>query len=265
LAFSASDRNRPNFCKFAKKPGEIWSLLVENRNCRINHVQDLPNCRINHVWDFLDFFDYTHAMSTHVWKQLSRAAAAIGIVTGCGNAGKGPAPTSTASTTTVATASTTSLLFPTITAQTLANRSVVFPAETAGKVGLFFVAFEQEAQQQINSWVEPLLSQYLTSDQVIYYEIPMISGAFGMVSSFIDGGMRRGVPKDLHDRTATYYGPRQAFFDALAITDTSKPYLFVVDQQGRIVFRTAGWYNGIDAKAATDAIATTLAAGAVAK
>jgi hypothetical protein len=191
-------------------------------------------------------------MSVHFWKQLSRIAATISIVAGCGNTSKDPAsPTAS-----------TQLLFPTLTAQTLANRQVIFPAETAGKVGLLFVAFEQDAQQQINSWIDPLLSKYLTSDQVIYYEIPMISGAYGMVSSFIDGGMRRGVPKALHDRTATYYGPRQAFFDALSITDTSKPYLFVLNQQGRIVFRTAGWYNGIDAQAASDAITATLAASA---
>jgi hypothetical protein len=66
------------------------------------------------------------------------------------------------------------------------------------------------------------------------------------------------VPQALHDRTATYYGPRQAFFDALHITDTSKPYLFVLDKQGHIVFRTSGWYNGIDAQAANDAITDSL-------
>ncbi|MBP9087167.1 MAG: hypothetical protein KBG15_13685 [Kofleriaceae bacterium] len=151
-----------------------------------------------------------------------------------------------------------STMFPTLAARTLANRAVTFPQETAGKVGLLFVAFERDAQEQINSWLAPLLAQYVTSDEVSYYEIPLIAGGYGMVAKFIDGGMRRGVPQALHDRTATYYGPRQPFFDALEITDTSKPYLFVLDKQGHIVFRVAGWYNGIDAQAANDAITDAL-------
>lgn len=149
-------------------------------------------------------------------------------------------------------------MFPTVAAQTLAKRAVTFPQETAGKDGLLFVAFERDAQEQINSWLTPLLQQYVFSDEVSYYEVPMISGGYGMVATFIDGGMRRGVPQTLHDRTATYYGPREAFFKALNITDTSKPYLFVLDKQGHIVFRTAGWYNGIDAQAANDAITDAL-------
>jgi hypothetical protein len=131
-------------------------------------------------------------------------------------------------------------LFPTVSAKTLAKRCVKFPDETKGKVGLVFVAFEQGAQQDINSWVSPFIGDLLNNDEVSYYEIPMISGSFKPVSRFIDGGMRGGVPKDLHDRTATFYGKRADFFESMAITDQSRAYLFVLSRDGRIVFRTDG-------------------------
>jgi hypothetical protein len=130
--------------------------------------------------------------------------------------------------------------FPTVSAKTLAKRCVRFPDETKGKVGLVFVAFEQGAQQDINSWVDPFIGDVLNNDAVSYYEIPMISGSFKPVSRFIDGGMRGGVPKDLHDRTATFYGKRADFFQSMAITDQSRAYLFVLSRDGRIVFRTDG-------------------------
>ncbi len=150
------------------------------------------------------------------------------------------------------------LLFPTVIAKTLANRAIEFPSQIRGQVGLLFVAFEQNAQQQINSWLTPLISNYLESNDVAYYEIPMISGTYKMAADFIDGGMRRGVPKNLHDRTATYYGPRDAFCNALNITDRSKAYLFVLDREGNIVFRAMGMATEQASQAANASIVALL-------
>jgi ATP10 protein len=149
--------------------------------------------------------------------------------------------------------------FPTVSAKTLAKRCVRFPDETKGKVGLVFVAFEQGAQQDINSWVDPFIGNLLSNDAVSYYEIPMISGSFKPVSRFIDGGMRGGVPKDLHDRTATFYGKRADFFQSMAITDQSRAYLFVLSRDGRIVFRTDGPATTEKISAARNALEMELA------
>jgi ATP10 protein len=149
--------------------------------------------------------------------------------------------------------------FPTVSAKTLAKRCVRFPEETKRKVGLVFVAFEQGAQQDINSWVGPFIGDVLNNDAVSYYEIPMISGAYKPVSRFIDGGMRGGVPKDLHDRTATFYGKRADFFESMAITDQSRAYLFMLSRDGRIVFRTSGPATTEKISAARDALEKELA------
>lgn len=161
-------------------------------------------------------------ISTTIWQKLQGIATVCSVCfTACAPAA---APTVVASSTTPPAGTPAGPpLFPTLAAQTLAKRAVTFPQETAGKVGLLFVAFERDAQEQINSWLAPLLQQYVFSDEVSYYEVPMISGGYGMVATFIDGGMRRGVPQTLHDRTATYYGPRDAFFKALNITELPSP------------------------------------------
>jgi ATP10 protein len=151
------------------------------------------------------------------------------------------------------------MLFPTVQANTLAGRCIVFPDETKGRAAIIFVAFEQRAQQQIDTWVEPFIGEYLERDDVAYYEIPMISGVYRPVSRFIDGGMRGGVPKDLHDRTATYYGKRGAFFDAMGITDQSKAYLYVLSRDGEIIFRASGSATVGDIESAKAAVETALA------
>jgi hypothetical protein len=134
--------------------------------------------------------------------------------------------------------------FPTASAKTLAKRCVRFPDETKGKVGLVFVAFEQGAQQDINSWVSPFIGDVLDNDKVSYYEIPMISGAYKPVSRF---------------RTATFYGKRADFFQSMAITDQSRAYLFVLSRDGRIVFRTDGPATTEKVSAAREALESELA------
>ncbi len=146
------------------------------------------------------------------------------------------------------------VLFPTVSAKTLAGRCVTFPKETRGQVGLVFVAFEQRAQTDIDSWVDPLIADYLDSEQVSYYEIPMISGGYKPVSRLIDGGMRGGVPKKLHDKTATFYGDRADFFSSMEITDKKRAYLFVLSRDGRIVYRDSGRATADGVKAASQAI-----------
>jgi hypothetical protein len=149
--------------------------------------------------------------------------------------------------------------FPSVAAQTLAGRCVAFPEATNGKVGLVFVAFERNAQYQIDTWVAPLIEEYLASPDVAYYEIPMISGAYKLAGRFIDAGMRGGVPNSLHDRTATFYGNRSPFTKAMNISDMSKAYLFVLDRDGRIVFRTQGSADPDQVSATRTAIEALLA------
>jgi hypothetical protein len=145
--------------------------------------------------------------------------------------------------------------FPTVRAKTLAGRELTFPDATSGKVALLFVAFEQAAQRQINSWFSPLLEGLLAEGRIEYYEIPMISGAYGPVSRFIDRGMRGGVPIALHDRTATFYGDRTPFFQALEIRDSSAAILFVLNSQGDILFRVEGFADAARVRATKAAIA----------
>jgi ATP10 protein len=144
--------------------------------------------------------------------------------------------------------------FPTIRAKTLAGQCVTFPDALAGRVGIVFVAFQQSAQSQIDTWLDPVISDYLNKKDVSYFEIPMISGSYRLVSRLIDSGMRSGVPDSLHARTATFYGERSAFFKTMGITDSTRAYLFVLSKDGRVVYRTSGRSSEDGVRLALEAI-----------
>jgi ATP10 protein len=50
--------------------------------------------------------------------------------------------------------------------------------------------------------------------------------------------MRGGVPKDLHDNVATYYGKLNKYKSNLMMYDKNSCYVFLLDKNGRIKFTT---------------------------
>jgi hypothetical protein len=143
--------------------------------------------------------------------------------------------------------------FPTIKAQTLARQNIVFPDVLKGKYGFIAVAFKQDAQSQIDTWYT-LYIDTLQAKDVVFYEIPMISGGWKMMSSWIDGGMRSGIPVAKHPYVATYYGPLQVHQGQLGVTDDQLAYVYLIDPNGKIIFRGNHFAKPGDAALVTAAL-----------
>jgi hypothetical protein len=123
--------------------------------------------------------------------------------------------------------------FPTIAVKTLAKNKIELPAFTMGKPTIICIVFEQSAQGKVDTWTNPVLQKY-TAGQVNYYEIPMINASYKIASGFIDNGMRSGVPKELHNNVATYYGKLNTYKTDLMMYDKNSCYLFLLDSAGII-------------------------------
>jgi len=127
--------------------------------------------------------------------------------------------------------------FPTIEAETLSQKKIVFPDVTEGKYALILIAFKRQTQGQVDSWLDPFIEEYGDNKQVTFYEIPMISNNWKWMSSWIDSGMRSGVPDYKHDHVATYYGPLSEYFEYFNINDKRLCYVFLLDESGNIIWR----------------------------
>ena len=76
----------------------------------------------------------------------------------------------------------------------------------------------------------------------------MLGGQYKMARNWIDGGMRGGVPKLLHDYTVTYYGPLRSYFKSLDISDKGDCYMYVLNSQGIVIDRFSGYSTEEDLK-----------------
>jgi hypothetical protein len=125
--------------------------------------------------------------------------------------------------------------FPTIAAQTLSQKDIVFPDVVKGEYAFIAVAFKMRAQGQIDSWYDVYLDS-LKPRGVVFYEIPMIAGSWKMMSGWIDGGMRGGIPPEKHPYVATYYGPLDKLQQELGTSDDQLAYVYLLDPESKVLF-----------------------------
>ena len=133
--------------------------------------------------------------------------------------------------------------FPEISAETLSKKQVVFPQAVGGKYAFILIAFKRQTQGEVDSWLDPFWEDFSGKKGITFFEIPMISGNWKWMSSWIDSGMRSGVPDEKHDHVATYYGPLKKYFDYFDIRDSGTVHVFLLDKKGRIIWRETGPAN----------------------
>jgi hypothetical protein len=123
--------------------------------------------------------------------------------------------------------------FPSLKVQTLSKNKLELPSYTLGKPTAICLVFEQSAQVLVDTWANPILKKY-SSSELNYYEIPMITSGYKWMSGFIDNGMRSGIPKALHANIATYYGNLTTYKKDLLMTNKNSCYIFLLDKEGII-------------------------------
>jgi len=129
--------------------------------------------------------------------------------------------------------------FPEVTAKSLAKTPVSIPGSAQGKVALIAVAFLQQSQPQLDSWLGPFTERFAGKEGFTFYEVPMISSGYKFMSFIIDSGMRGGIPKEKHKNVVTMYGDVEKYMNALSL-DSRFGYAFLLDQEGIIRWQGQG-------------------------
>lgn len=131
--------------------------------------------------------------------------------------------------------------FPQLKAETLSGIEIKYPDDVKGKVTLILIAFRRETQRKLDSWLEPFSKLFEADSSVQFYEIPMLSAGWKLMSPIIDGGMRSGIPKQKHGNVTTYYGNVDKYCEQLGMKDKSDAYIFLLDSKGTIQWRSNGF------------------------
>lgn len=134
--------------------------------------------------------------------------------------------------------------FPAVRGKNLDRETRTFPADFDQPLNLLFIAFQRWQQSSIDSWLP--LAEVLEGERadLAYYEFPTIESMNVIFRTFINEGMRAGIPDPkARDRTVTLYLDKQTFREALDMPDEDQIYVLLVSNEGEVLWRARGAYS----------------------
>jgi len=136
------------------------------------------------------------------------------------------------------------MTFPTVSGSNLLREKLTLPGDFQGRFNLVFIPFEQWQQMEVDSWMTLVKELEQQFDGLVYYELPTIQSRNILYKTFINEGMRAGIPNPkTRERTITLYLDKSDFRAALDMKDEEHIYILLVDRQGKEFFRRRGPYS----------------------
>jgi len=134
--------------------------------------------------------------------------------------------------------------FPGVTGTNLLRQKLTLQVIRQGELNILFIAFQQWHQAWVDSWVPTARQLEQVFPGVQFYELPVIWKMNRFSQTFINGGMRAGIPnRTTRQKTITLYTDKGAFRQALDLPNEESIYVLVVDRQGNVLWRTEGAYS----------------------
>ena len=131
--------------------------------------------------------------------------------------------------------------FPVVSGFNLNRQELVFPRDFKGNLNLVIVPFQQSQQTVVNTWIPFAQKMELDVPGFMYYELPTIYEMPSFSRTFINEGMRAGIPNEAtRARTITLYVDKQAFRKALEIDNEQNIWLYLFDKSGNVLWRIEG-------------------------
>jgi len=126
--------------------------------------------------------------------------------------------------------------FPLLEAEFLTGRKAVLPGAAAGKIALVMMGFTYDSRYAVEKWAARFHDEFGANTAVTFFEVPVIGGMGRMAKWFIDSGMRRGTPKDMHENVITVYGGGDRWKTTMGFSKAREhdAYLALLGPDGRV-------------------------------
>jgi len=125
-------------------------------------------------------------------------------------------------------------MFPNISGESLEKNEIEMPEYFKGAKTIILIGYKQDSQFDIDRW---LIGLDMTETNVKVYELPTIQGLFPrMFSTFIDEGMRKGIPKELWGGVITIYSDGALVQEFTGNENPNNARVMILDENGKIIY-----------------------------
>ena len=134
---------------------------------------------------------------------------------------------------------------PALRGQTLTGRTVMLPPGSSGRLTLVAMGFTYKSRFPVEAWGNWYRARMGSRTDVTFFEVPMIGGLGTLGRWFIDRGMRKGTPVELHDHLITVYGGTGDWKQRLSYSPAHEDdaYLVVLDREGVVRWLHHGGFD----------------------
>jgi hypothetical protein len=140
--------------------------------------------------------------------------------------------------------------FPIVTGSNLLRQKLQLPADFQGEVNLLLIPFYQWHQALVDGWAPLAVEIEKNFAGFRFYELPVIQRMNPFAQTFINEGMRAGIPnQSTRQRTITLYLDKTTFRQALELPGEDTIYALLVDRQGNIFWKSQGAFSPEKGKA----------------
>jgi hypothetical protein len=132
--------------------------------------------------------------------------------------------------------------FPRLEGEFLTGRTAVLPDSAQGKLALVLMGFTYQSRFQVEAWAEQVTPGFAAREDATFFEVPVIGGMARLGKWFIDSGMRRGTPKQLHENVITVWGGVDRWKARMGFSPPAKDdaYVALLGRDGRILWLHRG-------------------------
>jgi len=141
--------------------------------------------------------------------------------------------------------------FPEMTGMSLTDEEITVPSATQDKMTLIGIAFSKKAEDDLKTWFQPIWEEFIRESDpnalipemkpdVNVVFIPMFTGLKRGASGSAIRKMQKDVDEKLHPHVIVYSGKMGDYEDQLNMDEKEKPYFYVVNKAGEIIYATSG-------------------------
>jgi len=133
--------------------------------------------------------------------------------------------------------------FPSISAKNLNKVTMNLPQDFGSRRSIVMIAYSQKHQDLVDTWL-PYLGKAAKRSGVKFYETPVLSSSYKLMSGFIDNGMRSGITsKSTRAKTITLYTNVSKFNKSIGLGSKSTIHAVVIDRNGKVLETVSGAYS----------------------
>lgn len=142
------------------------------------------------------------------------------------------------------------VVFPEMEATDLNGKNWSLPEDAEGKVSIIGMALSKDAEGDLKSWYGPMYDKFIMKSGIFdhlydvnFFFIPIFTGAAKLAYDQCMSQLKAGNEESLFPYILFSKAETKEAIEALQMTDKKTPYLFVLDEQGKIIYATQGSFS----------------------